>query len=178
MTEELLKIIKDEANEEIATLDKYNEYADLRNKKAQEEEIKRKLGLPYNPNLAFPRKTETGIIMKAYQKHISEIEENETNEIYVYIATYKPNNVSDYEFDDGAPFDIETDYNDKEATHRSYWNLEGVWSVQLPINECQEFERTHTVLFVDDFYQLQQEFITTAVKENQEKAISKVLKRK
>ena len=176
MTEELLRIIKDDANKEIATLKEYNEYADLRNKKAQEEEIKKRFGLPYNPNLALPRKTETGIIMNIYQKHLSKIKENETNGIYVYIATYKPNNAPDYEIDDGAPFDIETDYNDKDATHRSYWNIEGIWSVQLPINECQEFEKTHTVLFADDFYQIQQEFITTAVKENQEKAVAKVLK--
>jgi len=178
MTEELLKKIRDEANKEISTLDEYNKYADLRNKKAIEEEIKRQLGLPYNPNMHLPRKTEIGIIMDTYQKHISEIEEEDTNHIYVYIATYKPNHVSIEEFEEGAPLNIEVNYDDPEATHRSYWDLEGIWSQSIPIEECQEFEKTHTVLFVDDYYQLQQEFITIAIKENQQKAINKVLKRK
>ena len=178
MKEDLLQLIRDEANKEIKGLDQYNQYADLRNKKAIEEEVKMQLDLPYTRNMALPRKTENGIIMNTYQRHISKIEEEDTNQIYVYIATYKDNNPTIDEIEDGAPFKTEVDYNDPEAEYRSYWNLEGIWSHSIPISECSEFERTHTVLFVDNFYKLQQEFVTTAVKETQAKALEKVLKRK
>ena len=177
MKEELLKRIRDEAQEEINGLSKYNEYADKRNEIAQFEEIKRILGLPYTRNMEFPRKTEKSIIMSTYDKHVACIEENETNGIYVYVGSYMPSNYSYEEIEDGAPFEIEVDYNDPRAMDRRYFNLEGVWGKTINISDCEEFERTHTVIFVDDFYELQTEFIMTAVKENQEEAVKKVLKK-
>ena len=57
MTEDLLKIIRDESQKEISEMDKYNEYADRRNELANLEEIKRILGLPYTRDMELPRKT-------------------------------------------------------------------------------------------------------------------------
>ena len=47
----------------------------------------------------------------------------------------------------------------------------------MNIEYCREFEQTHTVLYVENFHQLQKEFILTAVKESQEKAVSNILKK-
>ena len=77
----------------------------------------------------------------------------------------------------GAPFEVLVDYNDPRATDRRYYNLEGIWCETVSIEESDEFEKTHTVIFVDDFYDLQNEFIMTAVKESQEQAVSKILKK-
>lgn len=177
MKEELLKRIRDEAQLQIDMLDEYNKYADKRNELAEVEEIKRIMGLPYTRNMELPRKSETGIIMSIYDKYAVYIEEDETNEIYVYMGSYMPSDYSYEEIDDGAPFEIEVDYNDPRATDRRYFNLEGVWAKTINVSECSEFEKTHTVIFIDDFYKLQSEFIVTAVKESQEKAVSRVLKK-
>ena len=177
MTEELLKKIKKEAEEKIETLDEFNEYARLRNRLALIEEAKKILGLPYNRDMHLPEKTEAGIIMSTYQKYISQIEEKDTNGIYVYIGTYMPSEFSYEEFEEGYPLEIETKFNDPRATHRHYWNLEGIWSESINIQDCEEFEKNHTVLYVDNFYDLQKEFITTAIKESQQAAVIKVLKK-
>lgn len=177
MTEELLSKIKKEAEEQIKELDKYNEYARLINRLAEEEEIKRTLGLPYTGNTYLPEKTEEQIIMEIYKKYERFIEEKDTHGIYVYVSTYKPSEYSIEEIDEGAPLQIEVPYNDPNATHRYYYNLEGLYVEEITIEEQKEFEQTHTVLYVDNFWKLQQDFIVTSVRESQEKALIKILKK-
>ena len=77
----------------------------------------------------------------------------------------------------GNPLEIEVEIDDPRATHRYYWNLEGIYSISVNIEDCEEFEKTHTVLYVDNFYELQKEFVITAIKESQERAVNKVLKK-
>ena len=67
----------------LTTLEEYNKYARLRNKCAQEEEIKASFGLPYERDLYLPEKTEEQIIMEIYKKYERFINEEETNGIYV-----------------------------------------------------------------------------------------------
>ena len=177
MKEELLRKIKDEAQKEIDMMDKYNEYADRRNELANIEEIKKMLGLPYTRNMELPRKNEKGIIMSVYDKYACYINQEDTNGIFVYMGSYMPSDYSADEIDDGYPFEIEVDRNDSRATTRRYYNLEGVWGYSFNIEDSEEFERTHTIIFVDDFYKLQAEFIIDAVKENQDVAVSRVLKK-
>lgn len=177
MTEDLLKIIRDETLKEINEMDKYNEYADRRNELANLEEINKMLGLPYTRDMYLPRKTEKGIILSIYKKYAPLINEKDTNGIYVYAGTYRPSDFTDEEIEEWAPLEVLTDYNDPRATNRRYYNLEGIWSEEIRIDECNEFERTHTVIYVDDFDDLQSEFIMTAVKENQEKAVCRILKK-
>ena len=177
MTEELLKKIRDEAQKEIDEMDKYNEYADRRNEIAVLEEIKKMFGLPYNRDMYLPRKTERGIILSTYKKYAVYINKEDTNGIYVYIGSYRPSDFTIEEIEDGAPFEILVDYNDPRATDRRYYNLEGIWCESVSVEESDEFEKTHTVIFVDDFDNLQSEFIMTAVKESQKQAVSKVLKK-
>lgn len=56
MTEELLVKIKKEYEDQIKGLEKYNEYARLRNRLAKDEEIKASLGLPYTRDMYLPEK--------------------------------------------------------------------------------------------------------------------------
>jgi len=177
MTEEILTKIKEEATKEISTLGEYNKYAKRRNELAEIEEIKKSLGLPYNRDMYLPPKTEKSIILSTYKKYLSHIEEKDTNGIYIYIGTFMPSGVSEEEFEEGFPLDTQVDMNDPRATHRIYWNLEGIWSKSINIEDCEEFEKSHIVLYVDNFYNVENEFIITAVKESQEQAISKILKK-
>ena len=71
MTEELLVKIKKEYENQIKGLEKYNEYARLRNRLAKDEEIKASLGLPYTRDMYLPEKTEEQVIKKPLQKKIS-----------------------------------------------------------------------------------------------------------
>lgn len=116
--------------------------------------------------------------MEIYKKYERFIEEEDTNGIYVYYSTYMPSNYTYDEIEDGAPFEIEVSYENPNATHRYYYNLEGLHVESISIEDQQKFEATHKVLYVDNFYKLQQDFIVTAVKESQEKALSKILKNK
>lgn len=175
MTEGLLLKIRKESEEQIKDLQKYNEYARLRNSLAKQEEIKASFGSPYTRDMYLPEKTEEQIIMEIYKKYERFIEEKDTNGIYVYVSTYT---ISDYTFEEvmqGAPYQIEVPYDNPNATHRYYYNLEGLHVESVNIEDIPAFEQTHTVIYVDNFYELQKEFILTAVKETEEKALRKVL---
>ena len=182
MTEELLTKIKQEAKKEIGLLKEYNEYARLRNQLAEQEVIKKELGLLYRNDLWMPEKTEDGIIMSIYQKHIGEIEENDTNEIYYYDGTYKYIYGNLFKYDVVEPLEELVDRNDPEANFRRYSNIEGVYSYTFSLEDADEFERTHTVIYNEEadiedssHYQITDDFVITAVKENQEKEKSLIL---
>lgn len=125
----------------------------------------------------MPEKTEEQIIMEIYKKYERYIEEKDTNGIYVYVSTYMPSNYTYEEIEEGAPYQIEVSYSHPNATHRYYYNLEGLNVESVNIEDCREFEQTHIVLYVENFYKLQKEFILTAVKDSQEKAVNNILKK-
>ena len=175
MTEELLRKIKVESEEELKGLNKYNEYAKLRNRLAIIEEAKASLGLPYTRDMYLPEKTEEEIIMSIYKKYERFIEEKDTNGIYVYMSSYMPSDYTIEEIDEGAPLQIEIPINDSRATHRYYYNLEGFYVECINIEDITSFSQPHTVIYVDNFYELQKEFILTAVAQSQEKAVTKIL---
>lgn len=184
MTEEFLKMIRNEAKKEIARLKKYNEYAKLRNQLAEQEEIKKELGLSYRGDLWLPEKTEEDIIKSIYQKHIGEIEEEDTNEIYYYDGTYKYVYDSWIESYGLGPIEELVDRDDPEANFRRYSNIEGIYSYTFGLKEADEFEKTHTVIYTAEadkedgsLYRITDDFVITAVKESQEKAKSLVLKK-
>ena len=59
-----------------------------------------------------------------------------------------------------------------------YCNIESeIDNYLIPIEECDEFERNHTVIFHSDFGRVQTEFITCAVNNSQENAVKMVLKK-
>ncbi len=184
MKEEFLQMLKEKAQKEIKDLDKYNEYAKIRNKLAEEEDIKKELGVPYRNDLGMPLKTEDDIILNTYRKHIGEIEEKDTNGIYYYDGTYKYVYVNYFDEDGYNLVEELVARDDPEAAVRRYVNIEGVYSYEFNLADADEFERTHTIIYneeavmrkVDQYY-ITEDFITTAVKENEEKALELVLKK-
>ena len=182
MTEDFLKVLREESQKEISRLKIYNEYARLRNRLAEEEKKKKKLGLPYRSDLWMPEKTEDSIIVSTYKKHIGEIDEEDTNGIYYYDGTYK------YVFDSVlkayglGPTEEKVARDDPEADFRRYSNVEGIYSYTFGLKEADEFEKTHTVLYVPEadendssLYRITNDFVTTAVREGQEKAMRLLL---
>lgn len=169
MREEILNAIRYDVNKGMVDLEAYNSYAEFRNQMSSDNEDKLIL------------KSEADVIMSAYKKHRLEINSTDTNDIYVYAGSYMLSNSPDYltceDIENGAPYEVEVDINDPRVMYRRYWNLEGIWARTIAIDECEEFEKTHKVLYVDNFTALQQEFMTTAVKNSQEEAVSRVLKK-
>ena len=165
MTEDFLKVLREESQKEISRLKIYNEYARLRNRLAEEEE-----------------KKEDSIIVSTYKKHIGEIDEEDTNGIYYYDGTYK------YVFDSClkayglGPIEEKVDRDDPEADFRRYSNVEGIYSYTFGLKEADAFEKTHTVLYIPEadekdssLYRITNDFVTTAVRENQENAMRLIL---
>ena len=180
MTEEFLQKIRVKSNEEISKLEEYNKQTRMINQMILKEKLKKSLGLPYNENILnmyIPEKTEESIILSTYKKYIGEIDEKDTNGIYVYICTKKYTNYTSEQIDNGYPIAVETSINDPEADYKCYYNLEGCLSYKVNIDDCEEFERKNIVIY-GDFYKLEQDFIITAVKEGQERAIKKIIKSK
>lgn len=175
MTDELLLKIKGESSDGISKLADYNARARLLNEIAKQEEFKRSIGLPFKPGLEMPEYTENDVIMKAYEKYIPDIKDEDTNDIYVYVGTFKYLQPTFEQIEAGYPLQEEVDRDDQTADFRCYAKIEGRFSYNINIDEADEFERTHTVLFADNVYEVEKEFITTAVKTDQEKAASLVL---
>lgn len=165
MDENLLKKIKNEYKKEIKKINS------KKTKKTISFKIfKKPIGVFSLNNKEI---TDQDIILSIYKKYIVQIKENDTNKIYVYMGTY----IQDYYDQSECSFDKEVDMNNPNATHRIYRNLEGLLEKCIKIEDCDVFEKNNIVLFVDDFYEIEKEFLSTSVKENQEKAIQKVLKK-
>lgn len=120
-----------------------------------------------------------------YYYAMRKIHKKSTNDIYVYLGTYRYVDLSEY--DDG--FDESVKRNDKRAYKREYLNLEQRETISIPIEECDEFESENTILYTSDgkeYYvndakdnakRIQMEFATIAIKESQEKAVKQIIKR-
>lgn len=175
MQEDILKKLRDKTRKAQPALEEYNNRARIENELAKEEQAKKEMGLPYIEGLGRPLKDKDDVILELYRKYRTEIEENDTNNIFVYIGTYKTLSPSFAQVEAGAPFEELVDRDDPEADFRVYANLEGIWSYRFNIDESLEFEITHTVLFPSVFEDALEDFILTAVKEDQEKAVSLVL---
>lgn len=177
MTEKFLNIIRVESEKEIANLGDFNFCARNSIQAEMIEEIRKIFGLSYNGNIGTIEKNEFDVIMSVYRKYHSNINEVDTNGIYVYVGTYMPSGYSSLEIENGYPFEMEVDMNDSRATHRRYWNIEGIWAKTIDIEDCMEFEKTHIVIYANNFYEVQKDFVITAVKDNQEKAVNRLIKK-
>lgn len=108
-----------------------------------------------------------------------------TNDIYVYIGTYKYSDEIDIVH---CSNDILVDRNNNKADYCVYYNLEVSShslnsSVEIPYTKADEFEKNHNVIFPNNilkgkkyFYDLQNEYFETAILESEEKALEKIRK--
>lgn len=118
------------------------------------------------------------IISKIYKKYLCEIEENETNHIYIYLGTYMYSDEIDPVHSSN---DIRVKYNSPEANYRVYINLEYPFAKNIPISQCPNFEKNNiiinpsTLFKIKAYYNIQEDFFYKATIENQEKAKKYIL---
>lgn len=120
------------------------------------------------------KETDSYILDAVFWRYQRLIQDIDTNDIYVYMGTYMLDNICDIEH---GPSDIRLKDDDPRAQYRIYRNIENGYSKEIPISECDEFEKNHKVITDENFYTLQKEFIMTAVNEGQEEACRKILSR-
>ena len=198
MKEAFLNILREEITKELNGLSEYNEMARLSQQRVKESPI-RIFGLDDG---FFLEKTEEQIIMEIYKKHISEINEEDTNDIYYYVGTFvdvldeggyypqlgKDGYLASYTDDviNYVPKEVLRD--DPKAEYRIYANVEGIYSYRLNLEDADEFERTHTIIYDEEANNYQssaywrmcnvtEDFIITSFKENQTKARSLILRK-
>ena len=125
--------------------------------------------------LDFKEIDEDKIIKRISDRFVWNIKENETNGIFVYRGTFEAG--YDYDIVHG-PSDRRVPRDSPFATHRDYWDLEQHYPFEVPIKKCEEFEKSHIVIFTSgNYYRIRQEFITEALKNGQEKAVKTIIKR-
>lgn len=113
-------------------------------------------------------------IKETYAKHIKNIKEEDTNKIYVYAGTYK--DVLLIGEENFKIRDVETDYNDKEADYRLYHNLECLVEQRVDIDYVDQFDVENFILY-GNYDDIQRDYIVEAVRNNEEVAIKKVIKK-
>ena len=120
------------------------------------------------------------------ERSINSIPVSNTNNIYVYIGTYRYNDEIDIIH---GSKDDRVAFFDKKADYRVYRNIESLsyqddYSINVPVSQCEKFEREHNVIYPktclngEYYYKVRREFFKTAILEGQEKAIEKVLTKK
>lgn len=182
MKEELLIKIRKDLEEEKRKLSEYN-YKNKRIKELmKEKEVKEFLALiDLTYQVGSTKKMVTDdIIASMYYKYLYQIKDEDTNEIYVYMGTYKYSEEMDIVH---GSRDIRVQYDSIDADYRVYRNIEKSSSEQILINRCKEFEKTHTIInpkivcYDKTFYEIQKDFFIRAVKVNQESAKKLVLRK-
>ena len=180
MKEEMLQSIKkDYENQKelrdntIKSLEKLKE---LENNEIVKEYLNLKEKLQLLKYERIINQTDTEIINTLFRRNM--YSNKDTNEIYVCLGSFKLDNVYDIEH---GPSDFRVRRDDPTAEYRIYKDIENENYIQLAIDKCEKFENTHkviipkTILTDKYYYELQKEFILTAVEEGQEKACQKIL---
>lgn len=120
------------------------------------------------------------IIFSYYHHYLHKIQKENTNDIYVYLGTYKNNEEVDIIH---GSSDFRVNYNSSEADYRIYKNIEYPYGERIPINMCNEFEKNHIVIkpksyFKErEYYEIQKDFFVHAIKKDQETAKKLILKK-
>ena len=105
-------------------------------------------------------------VLTAITNHLSEINEEDTNKIYVYCgATTR-----------GGYFNHLVDRNDPEAEYLLYWDIEQTYMINIPIQNCEEFESNNTIVY-GKHHDVSFDFFKEAIKSDQEKAKKKIIKK-
>lgn len=178
MKKEILLKIREEVNKKLETLEQDNEYARRREEVETEEEVKKILGLPYNRSIGPVIRSEEDVIMEVYKKYENEIEEHETHGIYIYDSSYVALDLTLEMIEEGYPLQAEVQFDDPRATHRYYYNLEGLYVESVNVEDIEEFESQNIVIYGVDYSKIQRDFICECVRNNQADAVANVLKLK
>lgn len=178
MKEATLLMIKEEIEKEKEKIRRHNNDAKKVSELLNSEDVKEYFRLvDEEPTiLEYKDDDEGNIIKNVFSRFIYKIDSSDTNGIFVYRGTYK---VGDYCDIEHGPSDYIVGRNDPSATHRKYWDLEVYHAIDIPIKECDEFEKTHIIIFGKGahYYKIRQEFITEVIEKGQAEAV-KVIKKK
>lgn len=182
MTEELLTKMKEELEIEKQKLVDYNRRINRIRELENDENVQEFLNITNLEYKALPLKrvSSESLIEKIFFSHLHEIDEKDTNGIYVYLGTYKYTDEIDIVH---SPHDIMVPYDSPIADYRVYQNIEEWSSKQISILKCEHFEKEHTILnpkvpvTSKGFYDIQKDFFIRAIKVNQETAKKMVLRK-
>lgn len=182
MEEEILKQIVNEYKEQQQKKEKYSKIKDRINELAKTKEVKEYLELiNLSQNLDYKRVidiNESDIIINAFRRNSLKI--TTTNEIYVYLGTFKLSNVFDIEH---GPSDERVERDSNQAEYRIYRDIEKCDSIEIPIKQCEEFEKNNKIVFPRTifkekyYYELQKEFLEDSVLLGQEVAYTRILRK-
>ena len=175
MKEKLLLKLKKKYLEEKNYIENYNYY--MKKINTQDDEIVESyltiMGLTKKDIVPIDL-DDKEIILEIILKNLYKIKEEDTNNIFVYIGTYKFSNKI---FKNHISKDIEVDYNDPSADYRIYWNIESKSPIMIHISRCSIFENAYTVFDSKNitFNDIQKDFFYKAITENQEEAKKYIL---
>ena len=128
-------------------------------------------------NEVIVNETYEQIIKRIYRKYLYQINEEDTNKIYVYIGTYKYTDSYDCEH-----YDEKVCYNHVCADYRIYADIEQTGYVNLPILKCKKFEENNIIidpksfLKEKEYYKIQTEFFVKVAMSSQKSAKKMILK--
>ena len=182
MKEELLEKIRKEYEERKQKQTEIKEKLQELSKLKLDKNVQRYLNLQQEIcgmlDISIVNQTDKQLIDSVYNQYLYQMEE--TNQIFVYLGTYRHSVERDIEHGSN---DYLVDKNDVNADYRMYQDIELKYPVCIPIKLCEEFECTHQVIFAKGylkeriFYHLQSEFFHNAIKYGQEQAIIMLLEK-
>lgn len=180
MENKILNEIREKYNNKLQVLKKYEILAKRIKELEENETVKEYLELikllEEHEGKRFSGYTEEKLMEFTFNSMLSQIKE--TNNIYVCMGTYMLSNEHDIEH---GPRDIRLNRDDEKAQYRIYKNIETYDSESISIKKCDEFERTHKIIYprtalTDEFfYAIQHDFFIISIKESQEAACNKIL---
>lgn len=180
MKEELLHRIKSEFLQQKEEVCKHNRKIERINELLEVPEVKEYIQLSdqVKSNEKQVELSVEDMIFKIYNRYLCMIREDETNNIYVYLGTYQ------YNYDIGVVHsskDIRVEYNSTNACYREFQDIEQISSISVPIDECEEFEKKHTIIYpksyltLKKFYEIQKDFVMALINGNQKSAKAYIL---
>ncbi len=166
MQNDILELIKKEYKRKLTTRDEYNELIkkikDLQAQQSIREYLKLTDREKDYERYSYDTSLDEDILFSSFMKYISCINIEDTNDIYILMKKGMEN---------GKMVSV-------------YWNIEQISPITLPIEETEEFEENHIIIFpklgnydVMDVIRIQKDFIGKAVLSNQQKAKKLVVRR-
>lgn len=179
MREEILRKLKDRLKQEKIKNENHNLKVEKIKELENDPKVREYLNLTESKHSSLKpiELTDERIVSSFYRSYLSEIKENETNGIYVYVGTYSYSKEANIVHDS----DERVNYSDPNANYRIYFDIEQLCSQNIPISECEQFEKNHivinpkTYLKEQEYYKIQKQFFIKAVMTNQEAAKKLVL---
>ena len=173
MREDLLERIRQEAYEEYLELKNYNRKVFRLNQLLSSDEMKEYFELTQEKpkKLKYVEINIEEIIYSLFEKYSEDIKSDETNDIYVYRGTYRYVKPFDYNQNSIVP------RNSLDAEYSIYSNLEKYDLKYVSIENREEFEKNHNIVFGESYFNVRREFALMSVNESQEKAVNHILKK-